>query len=65
LETNFNAKENGDLLKSIKAVVIGSPGFYKDKLHKYLLEMAEKKKSSTLKQLNSLTILAPCSTGYL
>ena len=45
---NFNAKENGDLLKSIKAVVIGSPGFYKDKLFKYLQEMAEKKKSATL-----------------
>ena len=46
LETGFNIKENGaELLNSIKAVIIGSPGFYKDQLYTHLQEAATRKKS--------------------
>ena len=38
LEAQFGEKEHGALLKSIQAVVIGSPGFYKNKLLEYLTE---------------------------
>ena len=64
METNFNPKEHPDLLNTVKAVIIGSPGFYKDQLFAYLKEMAEKKKSTTLKELISKTVLAHCSSGF-
>jgi protein pelota len=64
LEINFNPKEHPELLNTIKAVIIGSPGFYKDQLFAYLKEAAEKRKSSTLKELNSKTVLSHCSSGF-
>eukprot|EP00355_Strombidium_rassoulzadegani_P007744 CAMPEP_0168616074 /NCGR_PEP_ID=MMETSP0449_2-20121227/4840_1 /TAXON_ID=1082188 /ORGANISM="Strombidium rassoulzadegani, Strain ras09" /LENGTH=303 /DNA_ID=CAMNT_0008656849 /DNA_START=336 /DNA_END=1244 /DNA_ORIENTATION=+ len=65
LEVNFNVRDHGDaLLKSIKAMVIGSPGSYKDHLFKYLNEAADKKKSPLLKELLSKTILTHCSSGF-
>jgi len=46
LESSFSIKDHGpELLNSIKAVVIGSPGFYKDHLHTFLNEAATRKKS--------------------
>jgi stalled ribosome rescue protein Dom34 len=65
LEAHFGEKEHGALLKSIQAVVIGSPGFYKNKLLEYLKEESEKKKSQTLKFLVSKCLLANCTTGFL
>jgi protein pelota len=45
-------------------MVIGSPGSYKDHFLKYLVEVAEKKKSSTLKILISKAILVHCTSGF-
>ena len=58
LEVHFNPKDNGALLKCIKAVVIGSPGHYKNYLLEYLQKQCDKNNSTTLKQLLSLTILS-------
>ena len=65
LEMKFNpANTSVNVTKSIKAVVIGSPGFYKDQLYAYLQEAAERKKSGFLQDLVSKTILEHCSSGY-
>ena len=65
LEQSFNIKDHGpELLNSIKAVVIGSPGFYKDHLFTFLNEAATRKKSQVLKTLLAKTVLCHCSSGY-
>ena len=65
LESTFNTKDNGpELLNSIKAVIIGSPGFYKDHLFTFLNEAAARKKSIVLKTLLSKSVLCHCSSGY-
>ena len=65
MDTHFNPKDNGDaLLSSIKAVVIGSPGHYREKMFDHMKETAEKKKSPLFKELISKAILTHCSSGF-
>jgi len=67
LEVHFNPTENGhELLDSIKSVVIGSPGFYREHLFNYMKAIIEKhpKKSMVLNDLMSKCILAHTTSGY-
>jgi len=52
------------LLGSIKAVIIGSPGFYKDNFYTLLKEETEKRKTQWIKEVFAMTILAHCSSGF-
>lgn len=53
-----------ELLKAIKAVVVGSPGFYKDKFYEHLQKYAEVTKSLMLKDFMSKVIMTHTTSGF-
>lgn len=53
-----------ELLKAIKAVVVGSPGFYKDKFYEHLQKYAEVTKSHMLKDFMSKVIMTHTTSGF-
>jgi len=63
LEKEFTG-ENGYLFAKVKCCVIGSPGFVRENFYNYLKEISDKKQSSFIKDLISMTIIEHCSTGF-
>lgn len=61
---NKDGHGSKELLKAIKAVVIGSPGFYKDKFYEHLSKTAEFTKSIMLKDFMGKIIMTHTSTGF-
>lgn len=54
----------GEMLQSIKAFLIGSPGTHKNKLMTYLQDSAKKNKIRWLQEILARSLLVQCTNGY-